>query len=170
MRYLLISIFSPSLASGYDFGYLLRALTNQKLPEHESDFFQLLSIFFSKVYDVKYLMKSCKNLKGGLQEVADQLKVMYSFFVCEFWQKYFFAVSFPSTISFFSTISLSSYHTLLVIVVTPYLAWHLHRFFCKCKVDWPKVGTPSKGIIAFFIVTYTMERLVTRKTSYFSVT
>ena len=76
--FFLIELF-PSLCSGYDFGYLLRALTNQKLPENETDFFQLLSIFFSKVYDVKYLMKSCKSLKGGLQEVADQLKVCSCF-------------------------------------------------------------------------------------------
>jgi hypothetical protein len=61
--------------SGYDFGYLMRVLTCQKLPEEESDFFDLMSYFFPKVYDVKYLMKSCKNLKGGLQEVADSLKL-----------------------------------------------------------------------------------------------
>ena len=53
----------------------MRVLTCQKLPEEESDFFELMSYFFPKVYDVKYLMKSCKNLKGGLQEVADSLKV-----------------------------------------------------------------------------------------------
>ena len=61
--------------SGYDFGYLVRLLTNCKLPEKENDFFELLSIFFPKLYDVKYLMKSCKSLKGGLQEVADSLEV-----------------------------------------------------------------------------------------------
>ena len=63
------------MISGYDFGYLLRLLTNKELPEDEGAFFELLSCFFAKIYDVKYLMKSCKNLKGGLQEVADQLKV-----------------------------------------------------------------------------------------------
>ena len=53
----------------------MRVLTCQKLPEEESAFFDLMSYFFPKVYDVKYLMKSCKNLKGGLQEVADSLQV-----------------------------------------------------------------------------------------------
>ncbi len=66
---------SPLLYSGYDFGYLVRLLTNCKLPDKEKDFFELLSIFFPKLYDVKYLMKSCKSLKGGLQEVADSLEV-----------------------------------------------------------------------------------------------
>lgn len=76
---LLYSLPSPLLCplshSGYDFGYLIRLLTNLKLPDKEKDFFELLSIFFPKLYDVKYLMKSCKSLKGGLQEVADSLEV-----------------------------------------------------------------------------------------------
>ena len=71
----------------------MRVLTCQQLPEEEGDFFDLMSYFFPKIYDVKYLMKSCKNLKGGLQEVADSLKVcftvcmysvcVYSFVACE---------------------------------------------------------------------------------------
>jgi len=64
-----------SFHSGYDFGYLIKILTDQKLPDEESEFFELLKIFFPTVYDVKYLMKSCKNLKGGLQEVAEQLEL-----------------------------------------------------------------------------------------------
>lgn len=61
--------------SGYDFGYLLKMLTGKLLPDIENDFFELLKIFFPTIYDVKYLMKSCKNLKGGLEEVAKQLEV-----------------------------------------------------------------------------------------------
>lgn len=64
-----------SFHSGYDFGYLLKVLTNSPLPADETDFFELLQIYFPTIYDVKYLMKSCKTLKGGLQEVADQLQV-----------------------------------------------------------------------------------------------
>ena len=64
-----------SFHSGYDFGYLLKVLTDQNLPTEESEFFELLRIYFPTIYDVKYLMKSCKNLKGGLQEVADQLEL-----------------------------------------------------------------------------------------------
>ncbi|XP_044730383.1 CCR4-NOT transcription complex subunit 7 [Chrysoperla carnea] len=62
-----------SFHSGYDFGYLIKLLTDQNLPHEESEFFELLRLYFPTIYDVKYLMKSCKNLKGGLQEVADQL-------------------------------------------------------------------------------------------------
>lgn len=64
-----------SFHSGYDFGYLLSLLTNVHLPDCETEFFETLNIYFPKIYDIKYLMKSCKNLKGGLQEVADTLEV-----------------------------------------------------------------------------------------------
>lgn len=53
--------------SGYDFGYLIKILTNSNLPEEELDFFEILRLFFPVIYDVKYLMKSCKNLKVRLQ-------------------------------------------------------------------------------------------------------
>ncbi|XP_078006659.1 CCR4-NOT transcription complex subunit 8 isoform X2 [Phascolarctos cinereus] len=58
---------------GYDFGYMVKLLTDSRLPAEEHQFFHILNLFFPSIYDVKYLMKSCKNLKGGLQEVADQL-------------------------------------------------------------------------------------------------
>ncbi|ELT94005.1 hypothetical protein CAPTEDRAFT_154872 [Capitella teleta] len=61
--------------SGFDFGYLLKILTNANLPAEEDEFFELLKLYCPKIYDVKYLMKSCKNLKGGLQEVSEQLEI-----------------------------------------------------------------------------------------------
>lgn len=63
------------LASGYDFGYLLKVVTCSPLPSQEADFFALLRLWFPCVYDIKYLMRSCKTLKGGLQDVADDLGV-----------------------------------------------------------------------------------------------
>ena len=61
--------------SGYDFGYLLKILTCAPMPPDESQFFELLRTYFPCIYDIKYLMKSCKNLKGGLQDIADDLQV-----------------------------------------------------------------------------------------------
>lgn len=60
---------------GYDFGYLLKVVTNAPLPSTESGFFEALKLWFPKIYDIKFLMRYCSNLKGGLQEVADELKV-----------------------------------------------------------------------------------------------
>ncbi|KAK2078782.1 ccr4 associated factor [Prototheca wickerhamii] len=61
--------------SGYDFGYLLRTVTAAPLPSTEADFFELLNIFFPSVYDIKYLMKFCDNLHGGLNKLAEMLDV-----------------------------------------------------------------------------------------------
>lgn len=69
LSYLLI-LFLLLICSGYDFGYLIKILTNSNLPEEELDFFEILRLFFPVIYDVKYLMKSCKNLKVGNLLVA----------------------------------------------------------------------------------------------------
>lgn len=61
--------------SNFDFGYLMRMLMNAYLPSDEEEFFEYLRIYFPRVYDVKYLLKNCKNLRGGLQEIADQLNL-----------------------------------------------------------------------------------------------
>ena len=62
-------------SSGYDFGYLVKLLTCSSLPVNEDDFFKALSLWFPTVYDVKLMMRACKSLKGGLQDVADDLGV-----------------------------------------------------------------------------------------------
>lgn len=64
-----------SFHSGYDFGYLLKLLTCQELPADEEGFFNVLHTFFPGIYDIKYMMRSCRVLKGGLQDVADDLEV-----------------------------------------------------------------------------------------------
>lgn len=62
-----------SFHSSYDFGYFLKVLTCNPLPAEEADFFTLLRIFFPHFYDIKWMMRSCKSLKGGLQDIADDL-------------------------------------------------------------------------------------------------
>ncbi|XP_067231344.1 CCR4-NOT transcription complex subunit 8 isoform X2 [Chanodichthys erythropterus] len=63
-----------SFHSGYDFGYLVKLLTDSRLPEEEHEFFQILNLFFPAIYDVKYLMKSCKNLKLFFEDNIDDAK------------------------------------------------------------------------------------------------
>ena len=50
--------------AGYDFGYLLKILSGEDIPESEKEFFELLRIYFPVIYDIKYLMEFCKNLRG----------------------------------------------------------------------------------------------------------
>jgi CCR4-NOT transcription complex subunit 7/8 len=69
-----------SFHSSYDFAYLIKMLTTRDLPNTETEFLELLKIFFPNVFDIKCLMKSCRNLKGGLEEVARQLEVIIIIF------------------------------------------------------------------------------------------
>eukprot|EP00923_Selenidium_pygospionis_P052958 GHVN01091733.1.p1 GENE.GHVN01091733.1~~GHVN01091733.1.p1 ORF type:complete len:663 (-),score=127.40 GHVN01091733.1:271-2259(-) len=63
----------------YDFGYLLKLLTCDKLPGEESDFFKGLNVFIPSLYDIKFLLRNVRNLplngSLSLQNVAEHLKV-----------------------------------------------------------------------------------------------
>ncbi|KAI0301166.1 CAF1-domain-containing protein [Multifurca ochricompacta] len=65
-----------SFHSGYDFGYFIKLLTALSLPTTEEDFFEKLHKWFPVSYDMKTMMRAVKGLKGGLQDVADDLGVM----------------------------------------------------------------------------------------------
>ena len=64
-----------SPVSGYDFGYFLKLLTALSLPTTEEAFFERLQKWFPISYDMKTMMRVAKGLRGGLQEVADDLGV-----------------------------------------------------------------------------------------------
>nr|WGT80120.1 CAF1 family ribonuclease [Chimonanthus praecox] len=61
--------------SGYDFGYLLKLLTCQNLPDTQVGFFHLINLYFPTIYDIKHLMKFCNSLHGGLNKLAELLDV-----------------------------------------------------------------------------------------------
>ncbi|KAK9130438.1 hypothetical protein Sjap_010925 [Stephania japonica] len=61
--------------SGYDFGYLLKLLTCQSLPDTQTSFFNLINTYFPVVYDIKHLMRFCNSLHGGLNKLAELLDV-----------------------------------------------------------------------------------------------
>lgn len=60
----------------YDFGYLIKVLTQRALPTELEDFMALLRVFFGEsVFDVKYMIKFCNGLYGGLDRVARALEL-----------------------------------------------------------------------------------------------
>eukprot|EP00474_Spongospora_subterranea_P009949 CRZ10407.1 hypothetical protein [Spongospora subterranea] len=61
--------------SGFDFAYLLRMLSALPLPKTHTAFLDLVQIYFPNIYDLKYLMRSCEALRGGLSQLANGLNV-----------------------------------------------------------------------------------------------
>ncbi|XP_043725803.1 probable CCR4-associated factor 1 homolog 11 [Telopea speciosissima] len=62
--------------SAYDFGYLVKILTNRCLPNEIGEFLNVIRLFFgTRVYDVKHLMRFCNSLYGGLDRIAKALDV-----------------------------------------------------------------------------------------------
>ncbi|CAL5214808.1 unnamed protein product [Lathyrus oleraceus] len=65
-----------TFSSAYDFGYLVKISTGMNLPNLLEDFWKMVKVLFGKsVYDMKYMMKSCNSLYGGLERVATTLNV-----------------------------------------------------------------------------------------------
>ena len=83
-----------SFHSGYDFGYLIKLLTNDALPHDQNEFFEQVRIFFPRLWDIKFLLRQAQKLrqqpgrlqgaessriidslgsKSGLQDLADEL-------------------------------------------------------------------------------------------------
>lgn len=55
----------------YDFGYLLKVLTNKPLPLKKTDFDKLLKMYFHNVYDIKYI----KEYNSSLEKLAERLSI-----------------------------------------------------------------------------------------------
>ncbi|KII62757.1 CCR4-NOT transcription complex subunit 8 [Thelohanellus kitauei] len=58
-----------------DFCYLIKMLINTHLPHQEDSFTPLLNTFFPRVYDLKYMMRDCRNINGGLETICSQLQI-----------------------------------------------------------------------------------------------
>lgn len=59
----------------YDFAYLIKALSNQVLPEEEIAFNDLLTIYFPTFYDVRHMIKNMSWLKGSLSRICGDLDI-----------------------------------------------------------------------------------------------
>ncbi|CAL0333532.1 unnamed protein product [Lupinus luteus] len=62
--------------SAYDFGFLVKILTRRPLPQDLAAFLHIVRVFFGElVFDVKYVMKFCSDLYGGLDRISQTLRV-----------------------------------------------------------------------------------------------
>ncbi|KAF1742704.1 hypothetical protein MXB_1784 [Myxobolus squamalis] len=50
-------------------------LINTNLPHQEAKFYPLLNTFFPRLYDIKYIIRDCSDLNGGLQHICQYLEV-----------------------------------------------------------------------------------------------
>lgn len=59
---------------GFDFGYLIKMVIGESLPEEEKDFYNLLTTYFPIFYDVKTMIKDIDYFKAlGLSKLASEL-------------------------------------------------------------------------------------------------
>jgi len=59
----------------YDFAYILRMLTNLRLPDDENEFLEELDTYFKNFYDIRTLVNELSFLKGSLNKMANSLDV-----------------------------------------------------------------------------------------------
>jgi CCR4-NOT transcription complex subunit 7/8 len=75
--------FSPdvhwlSFHSGYDFGYLIKLLSDNALPADQTDFFSLVTAFFPKLWDIKYLLRHAQRLRAQGRMAEGGMRVVDS--------------------------------------------------------------------------------------------
>ena len=69
-------IYWVSYHGAYDFGYLLKILINENLPDSEDEFIKMSSLYFNNYYDVKILVKDLDYFfNGGLNKLIFKLGV-----------------------------------------------------------------------------------------------
>lgn len=64
-----------SFHSGYDFGYLSKVILQAPLSNTSGDFFAYCKVLFPRIYDIKAMIKGMSQLKGGLNDLANELDV-----------------------------------------------------------------------------------------------
>jgi CCR4-NOT transcription complex subunit 7/8 len=67
-----------SFHSGYDFGYLIKLLSNDALPVDQTDFFHLVTTFFPKLWDIKFLLRHAQRIRLQNRLSPEGLRVVES--------------------------------------------------------------------------------------------
>jgi CCR4-NOT transcription complex subunit 7/8 len=61
--------------SGYDFGYLLKYIAMEPLPDAHEKFLDMIDLYFPKFFDIKHMIKGYDYLRGGLNKLAEEMDV-----------------------------------------------------------------------------------------------
>lgn len=59
----------------YDLAYLLKILSNQKIPENEALFMEELDVYFYNHFDIRYIIRELSWLRGSLTKLASYLDI-----------------------------------------------------------------------------------------------
>ena len=67
-----------SFHSGYDFGYLMKLLSNDQLPKEQQEFFEKVKIYFPRLWDIKFLLRQAQKLRNqpGRLGGADSSRIL----------------------------------------------------------------------------------------------
>lgn len=69
-----------SFHGGFDFGYMLKLLTNSSLPHSFDEFNEILRIYFPNLYDLKFQIQDFDSFRyDGLSRLANGMKVIKFF-------------------------------------------------------------------------------------------
>jgi CCR4-NOT transcription complex subunit 7/8 len=59
----------------YDLAYLLKLLSNKKIPENEAMFMEELDVYFHNHFDIRYMIRELSWLRGSLTKLAAYLDI-----------------------------------------------------------------------------------------------
>ena len=65
----------------FDFGYFMKLVSGDNLPQTVPEFFSTLKIFFPKIYDIKAITEKITSLGKSLRTYGNNLEVTPPFFL-----------------------------------------------------------------------------------------
>ncbi|CAK3935566.1 ribonuclease H [Lecanosticta acicola] len=65
-----------SFHSGYDFGYLIKLLSNDALPMEQTQFSELVKTFFPTLWDIKFLLRHAQRVRNNGRLSADGMRIV----------------------------------------------------------------------------------------------
>lgn len=65
-----------SFHSGYDFGYLIKLLSNDALPMEQTNFSDLVKTFFPMLWDIKFLLRHAQRIRNNGRLSADGMRIV----------------------------------------------------------------------------------------------